>query len=91
MIVHYYSLYDEVASRFKSPVPFANDKDAVRSYRDVIERCEANFQDGFYHRDSALYYIGSFDDATGTFKSSVKQLDNYLGAKAYLSEVKNDG
>lgn len=87
MIINYYALYDDVAAKFKNPVPFANDADAVRAFCDAVRRCEEKPQDGFYHKDLAMYRVGTFDDGTGQFVSDVKRLGDYLSAKKSMSEV----
>lgn len=90
MIINYFSLYDDVAAKFKNPVPFANDADAIRAFCDAVRRCDETPQDGFYHKDLAMYRVGTFDDGTGVFKSDVKRLADYLSAKQTVIEEKEN-
>lgn len=90
MTINYYALYDDVSAKFKNPVPFVNDADSIRAFADAVQRCDEKPQDGFYHKDLAMYRIGTFDDGTGVFTSNVKRLSDYLSVKKSISEVSSD-
>lgn len=56
-----YSVYDKVSEVFNKPFTEINDNSAKRAFYNSIEENKSK-------NDYELYYVGQFDDNTGTIK-----------------------
>lgn len=60
--INAYAVFDKTAQTFASPFFMPNDDVAKRNFRYSLKRFDAMFV-----RDLELYYLGGFDNQTGTF------------------------
>lgn len=60
--INAYAVFDKTAQTFASPFFMPNDDVAKRNFRYSLKRFDAVFV-----RDLELYYLGGFDNQTGTF------------------------
>lgn len=75
MKVQYYALYDKVATRFMSPIPFASEAEAVRSFKALCE----NPEPGKFVEDYEFFKIFEYDDVIGeATKNSPVRIASYL-------------
>lgn len=60
--INAYAVFDKTAQTFASPFFMPNDDVAKRNFRYSLKRFDAMLV-----RDLELYYLGGFDNQTGTF------------------------
>lgn len=60
--INAYAVFDKTAQTFASPFFMPNDDVAKRNFRYSLKKFDAMFV-----RDLELYYLGGFDNQTGTF------------------------
>lgn len=73
--INAYAVFDKTAQTFASPFFMPNDDVAIRNFRYSLKKFDAMFV-----KDLELYYIGGFDNQTGTF---------YLGDKYVVDTGEN--
>lgn len=83
MKINFYALYDSDVG-FMQPTAMANDKVAVRSFRQACEDSKPNMINQ-NAQNMSIWFIGCFDDTEGIFENNKTKLADaapfVLGAK----------
>lgn len=83
--INAYAVFDKTAQTFASPFFMPNDEVAKRNFRYSLKKFDAMFV-----RDLELYYLGGFDNQTGTFflgdKYVVDTGENVLSEREIVEE-----
>lgn len=58
-----YSIRDKLAGTFTMPYPSHNDDTAIRDFANTVKNSE--YPPATHPEDFQLYYVGTFNDATG--------------------------
>lgn len=66
-----YAFFDRVSGLFSAPFVQLNDGTAVRYYQYTMSQAE------MVAKDTALYYLGEYNENTGEIKPAVKFVSNY--------------
>lgn len=66
-----YAFFDRVSGLYSSPFVQLNDGTAVRYYQYTMSQAE------MVAKDTALYYLGEYNENTGEIKPAVKFVSNY--------------
>ena len=66
-----YAFFDRVSGLFSAPFVQLNDGTAVRYYKYTMSQAE------MVAKDTALYYLGEYNENTGEIKPAVKFVSNY--------------
>lgn len=61
-----YSVYDEASRTYNRPVTEQTDAQALRIFKQEINRAEVNNLMNSNPEDFSLYHVGTFDTDTGT-------------------------
>lgn len=62
------SIRDRASDTFSVPVYLPSKGAAIRSFADEVNRVDPNNNLNKHPEDFDLYYLGEFDDETGTFE-----------------------
>lgn len=85
MKVEIYSIYDEKVDSYSQPFFCVHKQHAIRIFSNLVNDKSSNINT--YPEDFALYFLGSFDDATGLFDNERLSTDIVVQAKDLLKEV----
>lgn len=69
MVLYVCAVFDSAAEAFGRPFCVNAKGLAVRSFIDEVNRAAPDNQMHHHSIDYCLYYLGTFDDASGTFSS----------------------
>lgn len=88
MKVHLYSVYDKAVIAFMPPFQVRARGEAVRSFIDACNDAKVPF--GKNAGDYDLYYIGTFDDATGKYENGENCPLQVMSARDAVQSVEVD-
>lgn len=71
MKLHIFSIYDSAVGAYMQPFFARSTGDAVRSFQDAVNDPKTSFN--AHSSDYTLFYLGTFDDDSGTFGASVAE------------------
>ena len=82
MIKRTYTLYDSTAQIFMRPFEALNDGDAIRLFTTWINDDKNETNINKYPQQFGLWYLGDFDDKTGTYTQDSQPKEIFFGTQA---------
>lgn len=76
-----YSLFDKAINAFLNPLVFNTDGEAIRWFTTIVNKEGPDNAIYHHHRDYSLYFLGTFDDASGEFSGPPTRLIEAVNVK----------